>query len=129
MAAPMFTPTLSSNGLPAESLGAVHDARREEDHELATRVRGAASLKEQTENWYVPEEGHLVEVAAGVSREDAADDRGMSVHDQQIGLCFAFQDGRIAAGRSLVEVGLVAVDLDVHGHTSVGGDVGAHQEL
>jgi len=96
--------SFSSTGYLPESLGTVHDTRCEEDHELAARVRSAASLKEQTKNRYVPEEGHLVEVAAGVSREDATDHRGMSVHDQQVSFCFAFQDGR-SPGRSLVKSG------------------------
>ena len=48
-----------------------------------------------------PKNGHLVQVAAGVAGEDAADDRRVPVHDQQVGLRLALQDRRVATrGRS-----------------------------
>ena len=43
-----------------------------------------------------PKNGHLVEVAAGVARVDAADDRGVAVHHEQVGLGLALEDGRVA---------------------------------
>src|SRR6266702_4916819 len=88
-------------------LGAIHDARREEDDELAARVGGATALEKKAEQGDVAEEGDLVEVSPRVARVDAADHGGVPVHDQQIGLGLALQDRRIAAGRCLVEVGLV----------------------
>src|SRR5262249_23006952 len=81
----------------SKSLGAVHDARREENDELAARVGCAAPLEQETEQRDVAEEGNLIEVSAGVARVDAADDDRVAVHDQEVGLRFTLQDRRIAA--------------------------------
>src|SRR5689334_68860 len=69
-----------------EGFGSVHDARREEDHELAARVARAAVLEEKPEQRNIAEEGHLIEVTAGIPCVDAADDGGVAVHDEEIGL-------------------------------------------
>src|SRR6185437_16101367 len=113
----------------AERFRAVHDARGEEDDELGAGVAGPAALEEQAEDGDVAEDRHGVEVAAGVAREDAADDGGVAVHDEQVGLGLALQDGGIAAGGGLVEVRLVAVDLDVHGDAAVARHVRLDEEL
>src|SRR5262245_28646328 len=92
--------------LASQRFGSVHDARREEDHELAPRVAGAAVLEQEPEQWDVAEEGHLVEVATGVPGVNAADHCRVAVEHEELGFGLALQDGRIAAGRRLVEVGL-----------------------
>src|SRR6478609_11980451 len=86
-----------TRSLPAESFGAIDDARSQEDHQLAAAIARAAALKEQPDQRDVTEERHLIQVATGVASEDAADDRGVAVEHEQIGLGLALEDGWIAA--------------------------------
>src|SRR5581483_11780719 len=72
-----------------QSFGAVDDARRDEDDELVSRVARTATLEENPQDGDVAEERHLVQVGARVSRVDAADDRGVTVHDEKVGLGLA----------------------------------------
>ena len=57
----------------------------------------AAALEEHAEDRDVAEQRDLVEVATGVAGVDAADDRGVAVHDEQVGLGLALEDRRVAA--------------------------------
>src|SRR5262245_9710586 len=98
-------------GLPAEGFGAIHDPRCDEDDELVADVARTAALEQDAEDRDVAEEGHLIEVSAGVAGEDSADDRSVPVEDEKIRLRLALQDRRVTTRRGLVEVRLVAVDL------------------
>lgn len=113
----------------AESFSAIDDARRDENDELAARIARTAALEKDAEERDIAKNGDLIEVATGIARENATDDCRMPVHDQQIGFSFALQDGRIATGRGLVEVGFVSVDLDVHRDAAIARDVRFDQEL
>jgi len=86
-------------------------------------------LKEQSEQWDISEKRHLIEISSGISREDTTNDSGMSVHDEQFGFRFSFEDGGVASCGRLGEVGLISVDFDAHGHASIGGNVGANEQL
>ena len=87
---------METSSLLAESFRAIDDARRDEDDEFSARVAGTTSLEENAEEGQVAKDGDLIEVAAGVAREDAADDCCMAVHDEQIGFRFALQNRGIA---------------------------------
>src|SRR5713101_7852378 len=50
--------------------GSIHDARSQEDHELASRVRRAPALEQKSEKRDVAEERDLIEVSAGVASVD-----------------------------------------------------------
>src|SRR5207237_5261295 len=91
------------SGSATERFSSIHDARREEDHELVARVRRSPALEQDAEDRDVTEEGHLVEVSTGVTRVDSTDDRGVTVHHEEVGLRFALEDRRIAARRGLLE--------------------------
>src|SRR4051812_6103416 len=62
--------TLRLSRSAAESFGAVHDPRRDEDHELVARIARTTALEQDAEDRDVTEERDLVQVAAGVARED-----------------------------------------------------------
>ncbi len=94
------------SGAPAESasegFGAVHDARSEEDHKLVPGVARAPTLEENAEDRDVAEEGDLIQVSTGISGVNTTDYRSVTVLDEQVGLGFALEDGRVATGRRLV---------------------------
>ena len=113
----------------AQRFRAVDDVRGDENDKLAASVVRLAMLKENAQDRDISEERDLIEVASRVARVNASDDRGMPVHDQEIGFRFSLENRRSAVGSRLVEVGLVACELHVHRNRAIRGDVRLDQQL
>lgn len=108
---------------------AVDDAGGDEDEQLGAVVGFEGVAEEVADDGDATEPGDGAHALGGVAGVDAADDGGVAVGDEHLGVGFFADDGGVTLGAEAGEVGFVLRDVDVEEDVAVFGRVGDDGEV